>query len=313
MMESPQQPAAAPGDPATMSLSVPVSVDVSLHVRHRPGPAAPPVLLVHGLESNARTWDLVAARLAGSGHPVYAVDLRGHGESDHPDVGYDTATAAADVAAVCRYLGLTGVVVAGHSWGAHVVLRLTAEHPSLVSAMALVEGGWADPARVYGSWEVFSAVCMSLVSPAATAGGTGAITIDRMREYLQALHPDWIPAAVEASLFSMRVGTGGTLTPPLSVEQRTEILRSLWGDPPASWYPAVGVPALLLPAVPKISTGWRSSIRDLVDRIRASVDDAAAGLAQATVSEYPDSDHDLHAQHPDGVARDLLALARKVA
>ena len=38
-------------------------------------------LLVHGLASNARLWDGVARRLAGAGHAVAAVDLRGHGRS----------------------------------------------------------------------------------------------------------------------------------------------------------------------------------------------------------------------------------------
>ena len=54
---------------------------VALHARHRPGGAAHPVLLVHGLSSNARLWDGVSEHLAAAGHPVVAVDLRGHGAS----------------------------------------------------------------------------------------------------------------------------------------------------------------------------------------------------------------------------------------
>ncbi len=294
-----------------MSRSVPVADGVRLRVRHRPGAAAPAFVLLHGLDSSARTWDLVAARLAAAGHPAYAVDLRGHGESDRPESGYDTATAAADVAEVCRVLGLTGTVVAGHSWGAHVALRLAAERPSLVSALALVEGGWADPAVVYGSWEVFSAVVRSVTAPSAF--GDGGLTLDRMREYLRVRHPDWSAEAVEAAVLSLRVGPEGALAPPLSAEQRTEILRSLWDEPPASWYPAITVPTLVMPAVPTFSERWPANIRTLVDRMRSSVDDALAGLPHATLSEYLDSDHDLHAQHPDGVAGDLLKLAGRSA
>jgi alpha-beta hydrolase superfamily lysophospholipase len=40
-----------------------------------------PILLVHGLASNARTWDGVAEALVAAGHDVAAVDLRGHGAS----------------------------------------------------------------------------------------------------------------------------------------------------------------------------------------------------------------------------------------
>ncbi|MGW7595799.1 alpha/beta hydrolase, partial [Streptomyces rubiginosohelvolus] len=65
-----------------MDLSVPVTDDVKLHFRHRPGTASLPFLLVHGMASSARLWDEVADHLAAAGHAVYAVDLRGHGDSD---------------------------------------------------------------------------------------------------------------------------------------------------------------------------------------------------------------------------------------
>ena len=53
-----------------------------------------PFLLVHGLSSNARTWDGVAAGLAAAGHEVVAVDQRGHGHSDSATDGYTTAQCA---------------------------------------------------------------------------------------------------------------------------------------------------------------------------------------------------------------------------
>ena len=127
-----------------MDISVSVTDQVRLHVRHWPGVQPRAFLLLHGLASNARLWDEVACRLATRGYPVYAVDLRGHGESDRPDDGHDTATAAADVARVGAALGLSGVVVAGHSWGASVALRLAAENPELVGSLALIDGGWGD-------------------------------------------------------------------------------------------------------------------------------------------------------------------------
>ncbi len=105
---------------------VEVAPGVQLSVRCSPPGPAVPFLLVHGLSSNARLWDAVAAVLADAGHPSYAVDLRSHGESDSPPDGYDTATAAADLAVVCRRLDLDRPVVAGQSWGGNVVVRLAA-------------------------------------------------------------------------------------------------------------------------------------------------------------------------------------------
>jgi pimeloyl-ACP methyl ester carboxylesterase len=99
------------------------------------------VLLVHGLSSNARLWDGVAAHLADAGHPVVAVDLRGHGASaaiadEEPD---PTVAAVHDLAAVCVDLGWAAPVVAGQSWGGNVVLQLAGERP--LHGLALVDGG----------------------------------------------------------------------------------------------------------------------------------------------------------------------------
>jgi len=124
-----------------MNLSVPVDDAVALNVRHRPGGGGRPFLLLHGLGSNARTWDEVAARLAAAGHPVYAVDMRGHGESDMPRELFDNETAVADTASVCGELGLSRTLIAGHSWGGNIGMRLAAERPGLVAGLVLVDGG----------------------------------------------------------------------------------------------------------------------------------------------------------------------------
>ena len=48
-----------------------------------------PFVLLHGIASNARTWDGEARRLAAAGCTAYAVDFRGHGISDCPATDYD--------------------------------------------------------------------------------------------------------------------------------------------------------------------------------------------------------------------------------
>ena len=53
------------------------------------GPEKPPIVLVHGLASNAMLWQGAATALAARGHRVIAIDQRGHGLSSKPESGYD--------------------------------------------------------------------------------------------------------------------------------------------------------------------------------------------------------------------------------
>lgn len=265
-----------------------------LRVRHHPGPATRPFLLVHGLSSNALLWDEVAGHL--DRHPVYAVDLRSHGESDAPPEGYDTATAAEDLATVIRTLGLAAPVVAGQSWGGNVVVRLAARHPDLVAALALVDGGWIDLSGDFDSW----AACEAALRPPDVDG----LRPERLADYLRAEHPDWSAAAIAATVANLRVRADGTLERRLPIPEHLRIVRSMWEDPPFPDYPAITVPVLLLPAVPTDDAG--------AQRRRERVGKAAAALANARIREYVGADHDIHAQHPAELAADLLTLVTAV-
>jgi len=283
---------------AVADLRVPASDGVELHVR-RTGeetPSGREFLLVHGLSSNALLWDEVAARLAGQGHTAYAVDLRSHGTSDAPPSGYDTGTAARDVAAVGDALGVSHAIVAGQSWGGNVVVRLAAERPDLVAALALIDGGWLDLPADFDSWESVERA----LKPPELAG----LTADALRGYLRREHPGWSPTAIDATVANLIVRDDGTLERRLSIPHHMAIVRSMWEDPPAPYLARVQAPTLLLPALGDASRAPRK--RDAIGR-------ATAALAHATVKEYPGGDHDLHAQQPEAIAADLLDLAASVA
>jgi pimeloyl-ACP methyl ester carboxylesterase len=275
------------------SIDVDVAPGVKLRVRHWPGKAddtGPPFLLVHGLSSNARLWDGVARVLAAAGHPAYAVDLRSHGESDAPPDGYDTATAAEDLAALSRRLRLAPAVVAGQSWGGNVVVRLAARHPELVAGLALVDGGWIDLSGRFDSW----AAAEAALRPPDVDG----LRAEDLRRMLTGSHPGWSDDAIEATLANLRVAEDGTLRRRLSVPDHMRIVRSMWDDPPWPDFGHITAPVLLMPALAS------------ADEPRAELVVKAAGaLARARIHEYVGGDHDLHAQQPEAVAADLLALA----
>ena len=147
-----------------------------------------PFVLVHGLASNARTWDGVALRLATAGHLVIAVDQRGHGRSDEPDTGYTTDTCADDVAALIAVLGLVGSrtpIVVGQSWGGNVVLSLAVRHPGIAAAVACVDGGWIRLGERFATFED----CWARLAPPRLDGTTYA----RLATRLRAEHQQWPP------------------------------------------------------------------------------------------------------------------------
>jgi pimeloyl-ACP methyl ester carboxylesterase len=88
----------------------------------------PPLLLIHGVTSNAGIWWRVGPALAASGRRVVAVDMPGHGRSAPRQVSHRFADTAAELAAFIRAAGLDrpDLAVVGHSWGAMVAAHLPA-------------------------------------------------------------------------------------------------------------------------------------------------------------------------------------------
>jgi pimeloyl-ACP methyl ester carboxylesterase len=98
------------------------------HVLEWGNPAEPPVLLVHGVTSNAETFWRIAPAVAAAGRHVLAVDLPGHGRTGHWRGRHRFAETAADLVAFIRSAGLDrpDLAILGHSWGGMVVAALPA-------------------------------------------------------------------------------------------------------------------------------------------------------------------------------------------
>lgn len=251
-----------------------------------------PVLLVHGLASNARLWDGVAQRLGDAGHPVLALDQRGHGRSDVPPDGYDTETCAADLAALVEVLGWVDAlapVVAGQSWGGNVVLTLAARHSGATAAIALVDGGWIRLGDRFESFEQ----CWQVLAPPSFEG----VRYDDLAARVSGSHPDWPAEGIAGTLANLVESDDGTARARLSREHHRSILLSLWRSDPRTLYPLVDVPTLLMPAGANVGA--------------TAVAEAAQTITEVRVSEYVGADHDLHAQHPARCALDLHDLATR--
>jgi len=111
---------------------------IRLHVAECGRPGAPLVVLLHGFPEFWWTWRHQLPALADAGFRAVAVDLRGYGDSDKPPRGYDLWTLAGDVAGLVRALGEPSARIVGHGWGGMIGWTVTALHPRLVRALAVL-------------------------------------------------------------------------------------------------------------------------------------------------------------------------------
>jgi len=89
------------------------------------GGTGEPVFLLHGVPKTMSYWRHVVPLLTPF-YTVIAVDNRGFGGSQRPPEGYDTATMAADTAALATYLGFERFRIAGEDWGAAIAYAVAA-------------------------------------------------------------------------------------------------------------------------------------------------------------------------------------------
>lgn len=99
-----------------------------------------PILCLHGITANCRCWDTLAQALT-STHHLFAMDLRGRGQSEKPSKGYALEYHLQDINCVLDDLDLDRVVIMGHSLGAFIGLAFAAEYPERVERLILVDGG----------------------------------------------------------------------------------------------------------------------------------------------------------------------------
>lgn len=106
------------------------------------GTSGSPVLLVHGFPESWWAFRNVIPVLAAS-HRVYAVDLRGFGDSALADETYSGAVAAEDLHALIEHLSVGPMHVVGQDVSGGVVFRLAATHPENVTSLTAIESGIA--------------------------------------------------------------------------------------------------------------------------------------------------------------------------
>lgn len=104
-----------------------------------------PILFLHGLGSSSQDWEYQWEYFAPH-FPLIAPDLRGHGQTDKPDMPYSVPLFSEDIASLIQAITNRPVHVVGLSLGGMVAFQLVTDHPELVKSLTIVNSG---PAVVF--------------------------------------------------------------------------------------------------------------------------------------------------------------------
>jgi len=210
-----------------------------------------------------------------------------------PAVVRDTLTALDAV-------GLSRVVVAGHSWGAWTALRLAAEAPERVLAVVALDGGLSWRRRLFGD----VAELRRRMTPPRTA-----VAVADLRALVRSgpLEPWWSPEVERAVLSGFEMGADGLARTRFPFDAHMTVVDDLLSADDDAVLDRVACPTWLV-ACSAPGDGGAEAARAAGTQ-RAAYDRAATRLARPRVLAWHGAVHDVPLQWPALVAG-LVRAAR---
>ena len=156
----------------------------------------PSMLLLHGITSSALSWVRVGPVLSNR-YRVYALDMRGHGDSIKPASGaYSLRQTADDAAALMEALSLERPVLIGHSWGGATAIVLASGAGSQQPIPSFSQVILEDPAHTFGqgSAEVRAATYIKDIGRPP----------EELRPEITANSPGWTEADIEGKVEALQ-------------------------------------------------------------------------------------------------------------
>ena len=252
------------------------------------------ILMLHGLASNARIWDLLAPILA-KNFSVIAVDQRGHGKSDRPDTGYDFDTVTNDVVGFINALKLKHPIVVGHSWGGSVALCLATQRPDLISGLCFVDGGLIEISRTPGNSLEKALVNMA---PPLWEGVSASDVRERLKRRDWGEQDDTSTSAnlEEIVMANLETHPDGSINARLSRKNHLEVVKAFWNHKPSKLFEHIRCPTLILSA----RMGSENTDRQVLKN--ELLNEAAQKIAINKSMWLENSIHDVPIQRPELLA-----------
>ncbi|HUL55536.1 MAG TPA: alpha/beta hydrolase, partial [Usitatibacter sp.] len=107
-------------------------------IHYQVGGSGSAVVLLHGYAQTSYMWRPVMGELA-KRHTVIVPDLRGAGDSEKAESGYDKKNMARDIHELVKSLGVSKVTLVGHDIGLMVAYAYAAQFPQAVDRLVLMD------------------------------------------------------------------------------------------------------------------------------------------------------------------------------
>jgi pimeloyl-ACP methyl ester carboxylesterase len=261
------------------------------------------VVLFHGKNFTAATWDRTIQVLAGAGYRVVALDQIGFGKSTKPaHYQYSFQQLARNTQALLASIGVGRVTLVGHSTGGMLAVRYALMFPGTVDQLVLVNPiGLED-------WKAEGVPYLTVDQWYQRELGTSA---QRIRAYEQATYyaGQWRPEfeTPVQMLAGMYRGPGREV-----VAWNSALLYDMICTQPVLYeFGSLTMPTLLLIGQHDTTAiGKDVAPPEVVARIGHYPElgkRAASRIPKATLVEFPDLGHAPQIQDPDGFHRALLA------
>jgi pimeloyl-ACP methyl ester carboxylesterase len=267
----------------------------------------PPIVLLHGLASNARIWHAVGPRLAAAGFRVLAPDQRSHGQTDAPDPAAPPLALndfLADLLAFFEAADLERPLLVGHSGGATLAIAAAARLTHGTRAprgLVLLDGGMMQLDQLPGvTWES----TLARLTPPRLAGMPLADLLAHFERPGGPWQPDDDDLAAILANFEITEDAAGVerIAPHLSFERHLEIVRLIWEFPTFDRLAQVQCPILMLPC--------RQGPLPADDFKLTALAAAQAAALAAEIIWLNDTIHDAPLQRPERVAAEIVTFAR---
>jgi len=278
-MTTAQFPAARTHDPAALASEWTTLINLRSYHYVTAGPKeAPALLFLHGYADSWRGAELLIPHLQDH-FRVFALDQRGHGESDRDFDYFSIDAFARDAVDFIEHVIGSNVTIVGHCLGGLVAQYIAAHHAHLVSRLILI--GSTDSAHQ-------NPVLVSIQ---------------------QSIAGDW-PRVPEAFARSFRENTVARPLPTaqleLCLQENQRVLPVVWSKVAAALIGEERTMAHRIERATLILWGECDTFFDHSAQVRLQ-----AALRQQKLIAYSDVGHAPNLEIPERVARDILAFCRQ--